>query len=136
MIAATDIMYPKELCYDIQCPTSAFFGLFQTNEAFFHCFVGIAEGMRCILMGIEAPTELTLRSLANTYRCINAELEASDVPSWGTLASVMSLTMHENLFGMKRKAKLHLQALERMVKLKGGLGVFEEHEALLHKICR
>ena len=136
MIAATDIMYPKELTYDIQCPTSAFFGLFQTSEAFFHCFVGIAEGMRCILMSIDGPTELGLRSLANTYRCINADLERTKTPAWGTIASVMSLTMHENLFGMTGKSKVHLQALERMVHLRGGLHVFEEHAALLHKICR
>jgi len=136
MLAATDIMYPKELCYDIQCPVSSFFDLFQTNEAFFHCFVGISEGMRCIVMGKDGVTELGLRSLANTYRCINKELETKDDPSLGIVASVMSLVMHENLFGMVGKSKLHLQALERMVNMKGGLSAFESHIPLLHKICR
>jgi hypothetical protein len=136
MIAATDILYPKELCYDTECPTTAFHDLFQTNEAFFHCFIGIAEGMRCIITGIDGVTQLGLRSLANTYKCINAELEAQEVPSWGTIASVMSLTMHENLFGMVGKSKLHLQALERMVQLNGGLKVFEARIPLLHKMCR
>jgi hypothetical protein len=136
MLAATDIMYPKELCYDIQCPISSFFDLFQTNEAFFHCFVGISEGMRCIVMNQPCHTELGLRSLANTYRCINKELEMTKDPSMGTVASVMSLVMHENLFGMVGKSKLHLQALERMVIMKGGLGAFESNMSLLHKICR
>lgn len=136
MLAATDILYPRELCYDTQCPTTAFFDLFQTNEAFFHCFIGIAEGMRCIITGMEGVTQLGLRSLANTYKAINSELETQTVPSWGTIASVMSLAMHENLFGMVGKSKLHLQALERMVQLRGGLEMFEERIPLLFKICR
>ena len=136
MLGASDIMYPKELCYNADCPYASFMDLFRTSEAFFHCFIGISEGMRCIMLGIEGVSELGLRSLANTYRCINLDLETQKEPGWGTIASVMSLTMHENLFGMTGKSKLHLLALKRMVEMKGGLEAIESRIALLHKVCR
>jgi hypothetical protein len=98
--------------------------------------VGIAEGIRCVIMGVNEITELSLRSLANTYRCVNEDLGRSADPSIGTIASVMSLAMHESLFGMVGKTRMHLQALERMVELKGGLEAFEYHTTLLQKVCR
>jgi hypothetical protein len=102
----------------------------------FHCLLALSEGQRYLLTGAEGVSDLTLHYLASTYRCINRDLEKNQTPSYGTAASVMSLTMHENLFGMTGKSQLHLHALERIVELKGGLQAFERYTALLHKICR
>ena len=48
----------------------------------------------------------------------------------------MSMAVHGQLFGRYEKSKVHLDALERMVELRGGLEHFEGTLALLHKLCR
>jgi hypothetical protein len=137
LVTASDLLYPRELCFDVTSSHRVFFELFQSDESFFHCLLAIAEGTRYIAVGrVGNMSNLGVQYLTNTYRAINNDLRKNDVPRLGTVAAVMSLTMHENLFGMTGKSKVHLDALVRMVELRGGLEAFEPYSALLHKVCR
>ena len=74
--------------------------------------------------------------LSNTYRCINRNLQRHGTPSDATVAAVMSLAIHEDLKGQHQNSRVHLDALVRMVQLRGGITDFEATGILLHKICR
>jgi hypothetical protein len=136
LMSKADLLYPKELCFEVSDCHKIFFELFQSNEAFFHCLLAMAEGEWCVQLGRTDLSNLMLHYLANTYRCINNDLKRYHTPSLGIVTAVMSLSMHENLFGMTMKSKLHLDALERMVEIRGGLKSIEHYTAILHKVCR
>lgn len=96
----------------------------------------MAEGQRQLRDGSSEVSEVSLLFLAKTYHSINEYLKTNQEPTYGIAASVMSLVMHENLFGMTGRSQMHLDALERIVHLKGGLKAFQRHRVLLHKILR
>lgn len=84
---------------------------------------------------IISPEEI-LKHLGNTYRSINRELQLNERPLDSTITAVTSLAIHENLFGQTEPTQIHLDALFKMVHLRGGLEQFEYNRFLLHKICR
>ncbi|KIW04456.1 uncharacterized protein PV09_04721 [Verruconis gallopava] len=133
---AGDGLYPRVFCREAARAHHVFFELFVSDETFFHCLLAIAEGHHHMLVGDFNVSFFTLKCLSNTYRGISNDLAKNSVPTYGTIASVMSLVMHESLFGVVKISKLHLEALEKMINLKGGLHIFERYPALLHKICR
>jgi len=63
-------------------------------------------------------------------------LRRHGTPSDATVAAVMSLAIHEDLKGHHQSSKVHLDALVRMVQLRGGITGFEATGILLQKICR
>ncbi|KAK6539159.1 hypothetical protein TWF694_009403 [Orbilia ellipsospora] len=136
------ILYPKDLCYPMQESRSAWFGYFQSNEAFFHCLLAMAQAHADWLVGSSMGPRLkestrTLKHLGQTYRCVNRNLREEIVPSNATVAVVMSITMHNNLLRAPGGAEPHLNALQRMVEMRGGINQFAApSRMLLHKICR
>ncbi|KAK6340066.1 hypothetical protein TWF730_001839 [Orbilia blumenaviensis] len=135
MSMASTIIYPKELCLDVQESHSIWFEYFQSDEAFFHCLLAMAQAYTDWAQGGQGESIKVMRYLSETYRCINQKLKLEGTPDDPTVAVVMSMTMHNNLLRAPGGAKVHLNALQRMVELRGGLtsfsGIF-----LIHKICR
>ena len=82
------------------------------------------------------PSLRALRYLTTTYRCINQDLQEVHTPSDPMIAVVMSLLVHENLTYNFGTPKMHLDALERMIELRGGIDHLTKDWLLLHKICR
>ncbi|KAF3904478.1 hypothetical protein AA313_de0202647 [Arthrobotrys entomopaga] len=136
------ILYPKDLCYPIQESRSAWFGYFQSNEAFFHCLLAMAQAHADWLVGSSMGPQSkestrTLKHLGQTYHCVNRNLREEAIPSNATVAVVMSITMHNNLLRAPGGAEPHLNALQRMVEMRGGINQFAApSRMLLHKICR
>jgi len=88
------------------------------------------------LLGRNETSPQALLHLSNTYRCIKQNLEKHGTPPDSTIAAVMSMAVHEDLRGQPSRSKVHVDALERMVELRGGIGWFRDHQMLLQKICR
>ena len=97
--------------------------------------MAMAAGFHVIL-GHQNSSKEMLRHLANTYRCVNRNLTNSEIPSDSTVATVMSMAIHEELLGQTRRGRVHMDALLKMVTMRGGLESFEEFPLLLEKICR
>ncbi|KAK6519943.1 hypothetical protein TWF506_000237 [Arthrobotrys conoides] len=135
MEMTSSIIYPKELCIDVQESHAIWFEFFQSDEAFFHCLLAMAQAFSDWLQGGEGESVKVMRYLANTYRCVNEKLKKEGTPDDATVAVVMSITMHNNLLRAPGGAKVHLNALQRMVELRGGLSSFPT-TLLLQKICR
>lgn len=88
------------------------------------------------LLGRNETSLQALQHLSNTYRCIKQNLEKYRTPPDSTIAAVMSMAVHEDLRGQPGRSKVHVDALERMVELRGGIDWFKDHQMLLQKICR
>jgi hypothetical protein len=86
--------------------------------------------------GIIRRSPEALQYLAMTYRCINRDLEKEGTPSDPTMAVVVSLAVHENLLAHFGVSGVHLRALDRMLKIRGGIEGFSSNWVLWHKICR
>jgi hypothetical protein len=77
-----------------------------------------------------------LQHLSNTYRCVSQNLQRDGIPSDPTIAAVLTLALHEDLRGQPGRSKVHIDALQRMVELRGGITQFGSSHVLIHKICR
>jgi hypothetical protein len=104
--------------------------------AVFYSVLAMSEVQANSLSGNQKTSPQTLQHLSHTYRCIRAHLQKQKTPSDATIAAVMSMAIHEDLNGEPARSEVHLDALVRMVELRGGLSKFESTTILLQKICR
>jgi hypothetical protein len=81
-------------------------------------------------------TSQTIQHLNNAYRCIRQNIQKNVTPSDPTIAAVMSMAIHEDLRGHPHRSKIHVDALCRLVELRGGLDQLEAKLVLVQKICR
>lgn len=95
----------------------------------------MAAGLDCT-MGTQKDSLEMEKYLGLTYRCIHWNLQQNKNPSDATVAAVMSLTIHADLLGDLKRSKLHIDALCNMIRMRGGLGVFDKNRILMQKICR
>jgi hypothetical protein len=77
-----------------------------------------------------------LYHLSATYRCISQRLQRNVAPSDMTIAAVVSMAIHEDLKGQPARSKVHIDGLQQLVELRGGIDCFGANCVLLHKMCR
>jgi hypothetical protein len=88
------------------------------------------------LLGRQETSPQALQHLSNTYRCISENLQKDKIPSDPTIAAVLTMALHEDLRGQPGRSEVHIDALQRMVELRGGITQFGSNHVLIHKICR
>lgn len=89
-----------------------------------------------LLIGDEDSAE-ALQHLSRTFRLINEKLSGCEATADTTFAAVVSMTQYERLRGNHEHGLVHLNGLERMTDLCGGIGQFSRtHPALTLKIFR
>jgi hypothetical protein len=77
-----------------------------------------------------------LYHLSVTYRCISERLQRDVTPSDMTIAAVVSMAIHEDFKGQPARSKVHIDGLQHLVELRGGIDYLDANNMLLHKICR
>lgn len=77
-----------------------------------------------------------LHHLSATYRCISQRLQRDASPSDATIASVVSMAIHEDFKGQPARSKVHIDGLQQLVVLRGGIDFINTNILLLQKICR
>lgn len=87
-------------------------------------------------LGKQESSPRTLSHLSNAYRCISQNLKDHDTPSDPTLASVVSMAIHEDLRGHPARGKIHIDALQQLIDIRGGVDQLGINLVLLHKMCR
>jgi hypothetical protein len=88
------------------------------------------------IMGKQETSPRAIQHLYNTYRCIRQNIQKNEMPSDPTIAAVMSMAIHEDLRGHPDRSKIHVDALFRLIELRGGLDELEARQVLVQKICR
>lgn len=147
-------IYPIEFCIPMDVHKSMWFRFLQSSEScegpvsrfktfttdqaiVFHNTLAVAQHCVDTLDGRRIDSYEYHVYLANTYRCMNREFRDITMPSDPMVAAVASLLYHENTGHQLSSPKMHLDALERIVTIRGGLQCFPvESKLLLHKICR
>lgn len=96
----------------------------------------MSETFANMISGQGGTSPRTLRHLNLTYQYINMALQQDAMPSDSTLATTVSLTIHEDLVREMSRSRIHLDALERMVELRGGMDRLNTIPLLRQKICK
>ncbi|KAL2680542.1 hypothetical protein Neosp_008144 [[Neocosmospora] mangrovei] len=104
---------------------------------FLHCLLAmVATYLNLFRKPDCEPLEAT-RHFSQTLRLINPKLMQPTPPQDSTIAIIISLAIHSKLIRDPPKCSMHLDGLQRLVDLRGGLSeISESNRALLHKILR
>jgi hypothetical protein len=95
----------------------------------------MASGLDSMLGIQQTDSKEVFKHLVNSYHCINRNICQTETPSDSTVGAVMSMAIYD-LLGQQKKHKVHMDALCRMVGLRGNLVEFEENKMLVQKICQ
>jgi hypothetical protein len=74
--------------------------------------------------------------ISKSVSLINKKLSTKEATADATIAAVVNLTIHAQLQDDAEYRKVHMDGLERLVGLRGGMVALEGNLALLQKICR
>jgi len=89
------------------------------------------------LKGKQEISPQALYHFSGAYRGIREGLQHfGGSPSDTIIAAALSMAIHEDLNGQLDRGTLHLDAVQRMIELRGGIDQLEHNPILLHKICR
>ncbi|KAK2787327.1 hypothetical protein FQN53_005486 [Emmonsiellopsis sp. PD_33] len=77
-----------------------------------------------------------VRARPTQKRIIERNLENDSLPSDSTIAAVMFMAVYDDLTGQPARSKVHVEALYRMVELRGGLDQLKANRLVLQKVCR
>ncbi|KAM0425183.1 hypothetical protein ACHAPT_009500 [Fusarium lateritium] len=135
--AVCDAIYPAFFCSPTEQVGSPWFKYMITDQAFLHCLLAmVATYLNLFRKPDCEPLEAT-RHFSQTLRLINPKLMQPTPPQDSTIAIIISLAIHSKLIRDPPKCSMHLDGLQRLVDLRGGLSqIRESNRALLHKICR
>lgn len=103
----------------------------------FHAFIAMANTSTNFFQ--QHPTENSPKvcsSLSRTFQLMNKKLSGKDALSDMTIGLTALLTVHETLRGDLNSTKIHLDGLERMITLRGGIETFRSSPSMLAKFAR
>ena len=93
--------------------------------------------MSLVVLNTLPPDQEALRLLAFTFRLLNGKLSGDDALKDPTIAAVVSLCSYERLRGEYKKSLIHLNGIQRMVELRGGMSLLTMSQpGLTQKIFR
>lgn len=127
-------LYPPELClYQNQ---SHWFQAIMTDETFLHCTLAIGAACADSFYGFKGEdSPAATMHMVKAFRLLNQKLSGPEAVSNAVLASVVSLSIHDQMRGDYNQGRVHLEGLIRIVALRGGMGRIDKVE-LVQKICR
>ena len=98
------------------------------DEAYFHCVMAMSVTiLNTLSIEQEDPTE-AMRHLSQTICLVNKRLSGNDAVSDKTLAVVVAMAQYARLQGQHRQGLIHLEGLQRMVELRGGVSQLTRSE--------
>jgi hypothetical protein len=106
------------------------------DDVVFHCSLFMAEVIHSNLRQSSETTSRALKHQSKTYRYITESIKRNESPSDVIMASVISMVIHEDHKLHMDRARMHLNALAKMIVMRGGMDTLESNLTLLYKICR
>ena len=94
----------------------------------------MSEVCRDTSLGTQETSQRSLSYLSKTYRCIAQNIQNGGATN-STVAAVMSMALHEDFRGHPDRSKIHIDALERLIELRGGVDALKA-VGLVQKVCR
>ncbi|RHZ53930.1 uncharacterized protein CDV56_107306 [Aspergillus thermomutatus] len=107
------------------------------DEACFHCTV--ATSILCLnnLVTKQEGILQAMSHISHTFRLINQRLSRQEAISDTTMAVIVSMAQYERHQDQYRRGLVHIQGLQRMAQLQGGvLQLLKSHHILVQKMLR
>ncbi|KAJ9271320.1 transcriptional regulator family: Fungal Specific TF [Paecilomyces variotii] len=92
-----------------------------SDEAYFHCMVALSVTVLDPIAIKPAGLLVAARHLSQTFRLINERLSGDNAASDTTIAVVVMLAEYERQLGHYNNCLVHIEGLQRMVELRGGI---------------
>ncbi|TGO28341.1 hypothetical protein BPAE_0029g00720 [Botrytis paeoniae] len=136
----SSIGYPAELSkafIKTQTSTSIFVQFMLLDEACLHCGVAVSvTALNNLVLNQENP-KIAMHHLSLAFRLINEKLSGNEAVADTTIAVVLTMSHYYRLQGQFSQGLVHLQGLERMVEMRGGISNLKrEQYTLAQKILR
>ncbi|KAF7853358.1 uncharacterized protein EAF02_012012 [Botrytis sinoallii] len=136
----SSIGYPAELSkafIKTRISTSIFVQFMLLDEACLHCGVAVSvTALNNIVLNQEDP-KIAMHHLSLAFRLVNEKLSGNEAASDTTIAVVLTMSHYYRLQGQFSQGLVHLQGLERMVKMRGGISNLKKKQyTLAQKIFR
>lgn len=107
------------------------------TDADFHCAVAISLTALDNIGVTPGHAAEAMRHLSHAFRMVNERLANGSTISDGTMAVVIMMSKYEPLRGKHRLGLLHLEGLQRMVDMRGGISKLAGEKAgLTQKMFR
>ncbi|KPM35848.1 hypothetical protein AK830_g10728 [Neonectria ditissima] len=135
-LVIAEALYPQELCQSTDVYKSMWFQSLFVDEAYFHFSIAMTNTCIDFFLRKTRESSTTLAHLSRTFQLMNRRLGSQDAITDMTVGLTAVLSIHESLRGDLNRNKIHLDGLQHMVALRGGLGSFEGSVSILQKICR
>ncbi|TGO74848.1 hypothetical protein BELL_0252g00120 [Botrytis elliptica] len=134
------IGYPAELSkafIKTRTSTSIFVQFMLLDEACLHCGVAVSvTALNNIVLNQEDP-KIAMHHLSLAFRLVNEKLSGNEAASDTTIAVVLTMSHYYRLQGQFSQGLVHLQGLERMVEMRGGISNLKKKQyTLAQKIFR
>ncbi|CZT14338.1 uncharacterized protein RCC_00315 [Ramularia collo-cygni] len=121
MLQEVMVMYLRTICVD---------------ETVHACCVSMMQACNEIFSSNGESSPKALNHISRNFDLIQRRIDGDDALSDSTLAIVVSLFHQEQIRKQYAAARVHMNGLQRMVKLRGGISKLESSPYLLLKTCK
>lgn len=108
-----------------------------TFDAGFHS--AMATAITCLSGLVSKPEGMiqAMRHVSHTFRLVNQRLSGQSAVTDLTIAAIVSMAQYEHLQNQYQQGSVHVQGLQRIAQLRGGVGeLMTSHPDLVQKMLR
>jgi hypothetical protein len=94
----------------------------------FHCVMAMCVTVLNNFLVEQEDAAVAIRHLSQTFRLVNKRLSGNDAASDMTVAVVVVMAQYSRLQGQYHEGVVHLEGLQRMIELRGGISQLAKSE--------
>ena len=99
-----------------------------------HSALALSEVCRLAMLGQHEDSLRAVQHLSQSFRLLNANIGSAKVVNDLTLATVVYISLSERMRGHYTEGQIHVQALKRMVTMRGGMQELLKNSHLAQKV--
>ncbi|OAG10003.1 uncharacterized protein CC84DRAFT_459240 [Paraphaeosphaeria sporulosa] len=129
-------LYPVALGISIEKSKYTLLSILMSDKAAFYCNIALMQACNELFLGDGEKSPAAIYHLSNSLKYVRERLESEEALSDSTMGMVMSLITQEQCRQQHKAARIHMDGLAQMIKLRGGLESLEGCLPILLKACK
>ncbi|KAF2637503.1 hypothetical protein P280DRAFT_472215 [Massarina eburnea CBS 473.64] len=125
------IIYPPELCSDLNLSQYAWFQYVVEDKTYFHCTMAISASFADRFGGKIKVFPEALQHMSLVHNSLNERLSGPEAIRDTTMAVVTMLTIYHMMHHQRPNGRVHFKGLCRMIQLRGGLAKLARENVVL-----